>query len=67
MEESTQQLRKQSSEWSARATVVLASESDNTFENRTKKLGYGQRAFFQMQKAKAPDEMETYQHQGLAW
>eukprot|EP00973_Karenia_brevis_P055241 7681299-Karenia_brevis.AAC.1 len=67
MEESTHQLSKQYSDWSARDTVVLASKSDNTLEDIPKKLGYGQRASFQIQKAKAPDEMEMYQQQGLAW
>eukprot|EP00973_Karenia_brevis_P037354 5149294-Karenia_brevis.AAC.1 len=30
-------------------------------------MGYGQRAVFQLNKTKAPDEQEVYQHQGLAW
>eukprot|EP00973_Karenia_brevis_P085065 11805795-Karenia_brevis.AAC.1 len=30
-------------------------------------MGYGQRAVFQYQKTKAPDEQEMYEHQGLAW
>eukprot|EP00973_Karenia_brevis_P037762 5209005-Karenia_brevis.AAC.1 len=30
-------------------------------------MGYGQRAIFQPNKTKAPDEHEMYQHQGLAW
>eukprot|EP00973_Karenia_brevis_P079421 11020977-Karenia_brevis.AAC.1 len=30
-------------------------------------MGYGQRAVFQMNKTKAPDENAMYQHQGLAW
>eukprot|EP00973_Karenia_brevis_P095566 12427976-Karenia_brevis.AAC.1 len=55
------------SKWSTQATVVLASKSDNTLAGITKKVGYGQRAMFELQKAQAPDDMEMYQHQGLVW
>eukprot|EP00973_Karenia_brevis_P050135 6957275-Karenia_brevis.AAC.1 len=60
-------LSQQYSEWSATATVVLASKRDQTLADITKKMGYGQRAVFQLNKTKAPDEKEMYQHQGLAW
>eukprot|EP00973_Karenia_brevis_P061275 8522426-Karenia_brevis.AAC.1 len=55
------------SKWSTQASVVLASKSDSTLADITKKVGYGQGAIFKMQRAKAPDEMQMYQHQGLAW
>eukprot|EP00973_Karenia_brevis_P070633 9820196-Karenia_brevis.AAC.1 len=42
----TYDLSKQYSEWSATATVVLASKTDNTLAEMTKKMGYGQRAVF---------------------
>eukprot|EP00973_Karenia_brevis_P010933 1482313-Karenia_brevis.AAC.1 len=43
-------LSQQYSEWSATATVVLASKRDNTLAEITKKMGCGQRAVFQMNK-----------------
>eukprot|EP00973_Karenia_brevis_P081735 11331378-Karenia_brevis.AAC.1 len=60
-------LSQQYSEWSATATVVLASKNDQTLADITKKMGYGQRAIFQLNKTKAPDENDMYQHQGVAW
>eukprot|EP00973_Karenia_brevis_P038261 5275377-Karenia_brevis.AAC.1 len=30
-------------------------------------MGHGQRTVFQLNKTKAPDEQEMYEHQGLAW
>eukprot|EP00973_Karenia_brevis_P090774 12404215-Karenia_brevis.AAC.1 len=30
-------------------------------------MGYGQSAVFKLQRTKAPDEQEMYEHQGLAW
>eukprot|EP00973_Karenia_brevis_P002324 312815-Karenia_brevis.AAC.1 len=54
----THDLSKQYSKWSTQATVVLASKGDNTLADITKKLGYGQRAIFRLQKTKAPDELE---------
>eukprot|EP00973_Karenia_brevis_P040492 5597996-Karenia_brevis.AAC.1 len=65
--EATHNLSRQYSEWPARATVVLASKSDHTLADITKKMGYGQRAVFHKSKTKAPDETDMYQHQGLAW
>eukprot|EP00973_Karenia_brevis_P048429 6720293-Karenia_brevis.AAC.1 len=46
---------------------MLASKGECTLADITRRLGYGQRAIFKLQKAKAPDEIETYQHQGFAW
>eukprot|EP00973_Karenia_brevis_P006228 848517-Karenia_brevis.AAC.1 len=51
------------SEWSARATVVLASRRDRHLSEISKKMGYGQRAVFQLSETKAPDEQEMYMHQ----
>eukprot|EP00973_Karenia_brevis_P059699 8310730-Karenia_brevis.AAC.1 len=62
----SQDLSLQYSEWSARATVVLASKNGQTLGELTKKMGYGQRVIFKMNKTKAPDETEMYQHRGLA-
>eukprot|EP00973_Karenia_brevis_P010011 1353315-Karenia_brevis.AAC.1 len=42
--EPTHNLSRQYSEWSAKATVVLASKSDHTLADITKNMGYGQRA-----------------------
>eukprot|EP00973_Karenia_brevis_P057582 8009008-Karenia_brevis.AAC.1 len=30
-------------------------------------MGYGQRAVLKLQRTKAPDEQEMYEHQGIAW
>eukprot|EP00973_Karenia_brevis_P050346 6988149-Karenia_brevis.AAC.1 len=63
----TYDLSQQYSEWSAVATVVLASKRDSLLSEVSNKMGYGQRAVFQFNKTKAPDEKEMYEHQGLAW
>eukprot|EP00973_Karenia_brevis_P007864 1067227-Karenia_brevis.AAC.1 len=63
----TYDLSRQYSEWSAIATVVLASRGENTLSEISQKMGYGRRAVFQLKKTKAPDEQEMYEHQGLAW
>eukprot|EP00973_Karenia_brevis_P060679 8438526-Karenia_brevis.AAC.1 len=63
----TYELGDQYSQWSTQATVMLASKGDNTLADITKKVGYGQRALFTWQKTTAPDELEMYQHQGIAW
>eukprot|EP00973_Karenia_brevis_P074941 10413803-Karenia_brevis.AAC.1 len=55
------------SKLSTQSTMVLASKGDNTLEDITKRVGYGQRAVFNLQAAKAPDELEMCQHQGIAW
>eukprot|EP00973_Karenia_brevis_P089044 12349548-Karenia_brevis.AAC.1 len=46
---------------------MLASKGENTLADITKSEGYGQRAIFKLQRAKAPDEMDMYQPQGFAW
>eukprot|EP00973_Karenia_brevis_P036901 5084850-Karenia_brevis.AAC.1 len=40
---------------------MLASKGENTFADITKRVGYGRRAIFRLQRAKAPDEMDMYQ------
>eukprot|EP00973_Karenia_brevis_P024492 3379026-Karenia_brevis.AAC.1 len=67
MANATHELRQPYSKWSTQATVMLASKGDNTLADIIKKVGYGQRAMFKLQKQKAPDELEIYQHQGIAW
>eukprot|EP00973_Karenia_brevis_P014128 1921922-Karenia_brevis.AAC.1 len=63
----THDLNKQYSKWSSQATVMLASKGGNSLADITKKLGYGERVLFRLQKTKAPDELEMYHHQGIAW
>eukprot|EP00973_Karenia_brevis_P094166 12421097-Karenia_brevis.AAC.1 len=52
--EATHDLSRQYSEWSARATVVLASKSDHTLADITKQMGYGQRAVFAEEQDQSP-------------
>eukprot|EP00973_Karenia_brevis_P078567 10907290-Karenia_brevis.AAC.1 len=54
------------SQRSTQATVMLASKGDSTLADITKRVGYGQRDLFKLQRAKAPHEMEMYQHKGIA-
>eukprot|EP00973_Karenia_brevis_P066574 9255390-Karenia_brevis.AAC.1 len=55
-------LSKQCSEWSATATVVLASKIDNTLAEMTNKMGYGQRAAsFQEQMYPQMQSIQTQQ------
>eukprot|EP00973_Karenia_brevis_P049846 6921413-Karenia_brevis.AAC.1 len=67
MGNATHELSQQYSKWSAQATVMLASKGGNTVADIIKKLGFDQRAVFKLQKQKAPDELDMYQHQGIAW
>eukprot|EP00973_Karenia_brevis_P061074 8492248-Karenia_brevis.AAC.1 len=55
------------STWSTQATVLLASKSESALAEIIKKVGYGQKALSKMHRARVPDEMEMYQHQGIAW
>eukprot|EP00973_Karenia_brevis_P085242 11831632-Karenia_brevis.AAC.1 len=63
----TNDLGAQYSQWSTQATVMLASKGDNTLADITKRIGYGQRAIFKLHKTLALDELDMYQHQGIAW
>eukprot|EP00973_Karenia_brevis_P043338 6007609-Karenia_brevis.AAC.1 len=54
----THELSQQYSQWSTEATVMLASKGESTLADNTKRIGYGQRVVFKLQKTKAPDEIE---------
>eukprot|EP00973_Karenia_brevis_P037348 5148589-Karenia_brevis.AAC.1 len=46
---------------------MLASKGESRLASITKRVGDGQNDIFKLQGAEAPDELEMYQNQGLAW
>eukprot|EP00973_Karenia_brevis_P060758 8449709-Karenia_brevis.AAC.1 len=63
LDNNTHMLIKLYSQPSTQATLLLANKGGSTLASITKRLGCGQRVIFKLQGAKAPDELDMYQHQ----
>eukprot|EP00973_Karenia_brevis_P036459 5027237-Karenia_brevis.AAC.1 len=55
------------SQWSTQAAVTMAGKGASALTSITRVISYGRRAIFGRMGAKASDEEEMCQHQGLAW